>query len=221
MLQANKRKIQDVRDMTSTVLTKLLESQKLILKAIEECHADSYDASREPIKGISAEIDAIDNSIITVCSLYTPEAKDLREMVAFLKITSTLQRIVTNEKNYIKNMYICNPQTEEEIKAIIIETLAINRCTIKAVEYTIEMINEAEDHDRLRELESKISVEASKTDDIYSLAEKNILQTMTEEHLLKDENINLLKYVRKNLKIVERLEDISSWLMFARIGGRI
>jgi len=221
MLQANKRKIQDVRDMTSTVLTKLLESQKLILKAIEECHADSYDASREPIKGISAEIDAIDNSIVTVCSLYTPEAKDLREMVAFLKITSTLQRIVTNEKNYIKNMYICNPQTEEEIKAIIIETLAINRCTIKAVEYTIEMINEAEDHDRLRELESKISVEASKTDDIYSLAEKNILQTMTEKHLLKDQNMNLLKYVRKNLKIVERLEDIASWLLFARIGGRL
>jgi len=221
MLPANKRKIQDVRDMTSTVLTKLLESQKLILKAIEECHADSYDASREPIKGISAEIDAIDNSIITVFSLYTPEAKDLREMVAFLKITSTLQRIVTNEKNYIKNMYICNPQTEEEIKAIIIETLAINRCTIKAVEYTIEMINEAEDHDRLRELESKISVEASKTDDIYSLAEKNILQTMTEKHLLKDQNMNLLKYVRKNLKIVERLEDIASWLLFARIGGRL
>jgi len=221
MLLENERKIQDVRDMTSTVLTKLLESQKLILEAIEECNADSYDTSREPIKGISAEIDAIDNSVISICSRYTPEAKDLREMIAFLKITSTLQRIVTNEKNYIKNMYICNPQTEEEIKAIIIETLAINRCTIKAVEYTIEMINETEDHDRLRELESKISVEASKTDDIYSLAEKNILQTMTDNHLLKDENINLLKYVRKNLKIVERLEDISSWLMFARIGGRL
>lgn len=221
MLEANKQRLQGIRDMTSVVLENLLESQRLILKAIEECHADSYDASREPIRGISKRIDDIDISVLTICSLYAPEAKDLREMVAFLKITSTLQRIVTNEKNYIKNMYICNPSTEEEIKAIIIETLAINRCTIKAIEYSIEMIHETEDHDRLRELESKISVEASKTDDIYSLAEKDILQTMKGNHLLKDENINLLKYIRKNLKIVERLEDISSWLIFARIGGRV
>lgn len=218
MLEVNKQKIQEVRDMTSTVLTNLLESQKLILKAIEECHADSYDASREPIKGISKDIHDIDSSIVTICSLYTPEAKDLREMVAFLKITSSLQRIVTNEKNYIKNMNICNPNTEEEIKATILDTLAINRCTIKALEYTIEMINEEDDSDRLKELESKISVEASKTDDIYSLAEKDILQMMKNNLLLKDENINLLKYVRKNLKIVERLEDIASWLIFARIG---
>ena len=221
MLEANKQKLKEVREMTSAVLESLLESQRLILVAIEECHADSYDASREPIKGISKKIDDIDNSIVTVFSRYAPEARDLREMVAFLKITSSLQRIVTNEKNYIKNMRICNPDTEQEIKATIQDSLAINRCTINALEYTIEMVSETEDHDRLKELESKISVEASKTDDIYSLAEKDILQMMKNNNLLKDENINLLKYVRKNLKIIERLEDIASWLIFARIGGTL
>jgi len=83
------------------------------------------------------------------------------------------------------------------------------------------MVNEAEDRDRLREYASKISVEANKTDDIYSLMEKEILQSMNRDHQLKDEYVNLLKYIRKNLKIIDRLEDISSRLIFARIGGTL
>jgi len=51
--------------------------------------------------------------------------------------------------------------------------------------------------------------------------EKEILQSMDGEYLLKDEYVNLLKYIRKNLKIIERLEDISSRLIFARIGGTL
>ena len=150
---------------------------------------------------------------------YSPEARDLREMVAFLKITSSLQRISTNEKNYIKNMKICNPKTNPSIKQIIIDSLSINRCTICALEYTIEMMNEKEDRDRLLELASKIDVEASKTDDIYTMLEKDMLQNMNKEHSINDEYVRLLKYIRKNLKIIDRLEDISSKIMFARVGG--
>jgi len=221
MLQANEKRLIEIRENTAEVLESLLASQKLILRAIEECDRDNYEESRVPIKGISKKINDIDNSIVTVCSLYSPEAKDLREMVAFLKITSSLQRIVTNEKNYIKNMAICNPQTDEEIKVLIVDSLAINRCTIQALKYTIDMVNESSDHDKLREYESKISVEASKTDDIYTLTEKDLLQKMNKDHTLKEEHINLLKYIRKNLKIIERLEDIASRLIFARIGGTI
>ena len=53
------------------------------------------------------------------------------------------------------------------------------------------------------------------------MIEKDILQVMHQNHQLNEENINLLKYIRKNLKIVDRLEDIVSRLMFARIGGTL
>ena len=81
------------------------------------------------------------------------------------------------------------------------------------------MVRETEDRDRLKELAAKIEVEASKTDDIYSMLEKEILQNMDKSHKMRDEYFNLLKYIRKNLKIIDRLEDIASKLMFARIGG--
>lgn len=221
MLDKNLERLEDVRARTIEILDDLTISQKLALQALEKCDSESFEQVKIPLKQINKKADDIDNLILTVCALYSPEAKDLREMIAFLKITSSLQRIANNEKNYMKNMAICNPDSDEKIKRVIKESLSINRCTIKALEYTIEMIRETEDMDRLEELAAKIDVEYSKTDDIYSIIEKDLLQEMHQEHKLNEEHINLLKYIRKNLKIVDRLEDIVSRLIFARIGGKL
>ena len=221
MLSKNEEKLVDVRARTVEILEDLTISQKLALHALEECDSKSFEQVKVPLKSINKKADDIDNLILTVCALYSPEAKDLREIIAFLKITSSLQRIANNEKNYMKNMAICNPESDEEIKRVIKESLSINRCTIKALEYTIEMINETEDVDRIQELSAKIAVEYSKTDDIYTILEKDVLQIMHQERELNESYINLLKYIRKNLKIIDRLEDIVSRLMFARIGGKL
>lgn len=221
MLNKNEEKLAEVRERTIEILEDLTISQKLALQALETCDSKSFERVKVPLKMINQKADDIDNLILTACALYTPEARDLREMVAFLKITSSLQRVATNEKNYMKNMAICNPESDEDIKRVIKESLSINRCTIKALEYTIQMINETEDMDKIKELAARIDVEYSKTDDIYSMIEKDILQMMHQDHQLKEEYINLLKYIRKNLKIIDRLEDIVSRLKFARIGGRL
>jgi phosphate transport system protein len=221
MLPQNIEKINEVREKTSEVLNDLLRSQRLVLQALEECDERSYEQAMVPIKGIDVKVDEIDRLVVAVMVRYSPEARDLREMIAFLKIASSLQRLATNEKNYIKNMRICNSQTDNEIKKIIIESLSINRCTIRAIEYAIEMIGIVENKEYLREVASRIDVEASKTDDIYGMIEKDVLQKMNSEHLLNEDFIHALKYIRKNLKIIDRLEDISSKLLFARAGGHL
>jgi len=221
MLPLNKQKIEEVRERTTEVLNDLLISQRLVLQALSDCDEKSYEQTKVPLKGINSKVEEIDQLVVAVLVRYSPEAKDLREMVAFLKITSSLQRIATNEKNYIKNMKICNPETDPEIKRVIVDSLSINKCTIRALEYTIEMMNEKEDKDKLHEIASKIDVEASKTDDIYGMIEKDMLQKMDVAHKLNEDYVNLLKYIRKNLKIIDRLEDISAKLMFARVGGTL
>jgi len=221
MLTKNEEKLAEVRERTVEILNDLTISQKLALQALEICDSKSFEQVKVPLKSIGKKVTDIDNLILTIFALYTPEARDLREMVAFLKITSALQRIATNEKNYIKNMAICNPELDEDIKRIIKESLHINRCTIRTLEYTMEMVNETEDMEKLKELNAKIDVEYSKTDDIYAMIEKDVLQVMHNTYSMNDENVNILKYIRKNLKIIDRLEDISSRLLFARIGGKL
>lgn len=221
MLSRNEQKLAEVREKTAEILEDLTISQKLALQALENCDSKSFEQVKVPLKTINKKVEDIDNLILKIFALYTPEASDLREMVAFLKITSALQRIATNEKNYIKNMEICNPESDNEIKRVIKESLSINRCTIRALEYTIDMINETEDIDMIKELSAKLAVEYSKTDDIYTMIEKDVLQIMHQKHELNEEYINLLKYIRKNLKIVDRLEDIASRVTFARVGGKL
>jgi len=221
MLTRNEEKLAEVREKTAEILEDLMISQKLALQAIEACDSKSFDQVKVPLKTINKKVENVDNLILSIFALYTPEARDLREMVAFLKITSSLQRIAINEKNYMKNMEICNPESNDDVRRVIKESLSINRCAIKALEYTVEMIHEIEDKDRLRELASKVDVENSKTDDIYSLIEKDTLQRMHKDHLVNEDMLNLLKYIRKNSKILDRLEDISSRLIFARIGGKL
>jgi len=221
MLSKNAERLEEVRERTIEILEDLTISQKLALQALEECDSKSFEQVKVPLKTINKKANEIDNLILTVCALYSPEAGDLRELIAFLKITSALQRIATNEKNYMKNMEICNPESDDEIKRVIKESLSINRCTIKALEYTIEMIHETEDEDKLNELAARINVEYSKTDDIYSMIEKDLLQKMHKDHQVNEDYINLMKYIRKNLKIIDRLEDIVSRLIFARIGGKL
>jgi len=221
LLSKNEEKLEAVREKTAEILEDLMISQKLALQAIEACDSKSFDQVKVPFKTINKKVDDVDNLILSIFALYSPEAKDLREMVAFLKITSSLQRIAMNEKNYMKNMEICNPESGEMVRRVIKESLPLNRCTIKALEYTIEMVHETEDKDRLKDLASKVEVENSKTDDIYSLLEKDALQIMHKEHTINEETLNLLKFIRKNSKIIDRLEDISSRLIFARIGGKL
>ncbi|WP_294957774.1 PhoU domain-containing protein [Sulfurovum sp.] len=221
MLSKNAQKLAEVRERTAEILEDLTISQKIALKALEECDSKSFEQVKVPLKKISERLEGIDNLILSIFALYTPEAKDLREMVAFLKITSSLQRIATNEKNYIKNMEICNPNSTEDVKKIIQLSLGINKCTITALEYAIDMIKETEDQDRIQELAAKISVEYSKTDDIYSMIEKDILQVMHKNHELDEHQTDMLKYIRKNLKIIDRLEDVAGRLIFARVGGKL
>jgi phosphate transport system protein len=116
-------------------------------------------------------------------------------------------------------MNLCNANADENIKKIIKQSLSINRCTIKAFEYTIEIIYEVEDKDKIEELASKIEVEYSKTEDIYSMIEKDVLELMKSEFNENKNYMDLLKYLRKNLKIIDRLEDIVTRITFARISN--
>jgi len=54
------------------------------------------EAVRKNLKCVTSCTEKIDNDIVLIFARYTPEARDLREMVSYLKITSALNRIRTN-----------------------------------------------------------------------------------------------------------------------------
>jgi len=210
-----------VRDSVIDLVENLKDVNAMALEGVEKWSVEELDRARKEIKDFKTLTEKIDNDIVIIFAKFTPTARDLREMVSYFKITSALNRIQNNTNSYLKNMQTVVMEDNSEIKEFIIDSLRINRYTIKAFDYTIEMLNTFEDDDKIKKLNSKITVEQSKTEDIYSLLEKEIVQKMSDADVNVQEYFNLLKYFRKNLKIIDRLETIAQRIIFARMGGKL
>ena len=216
---------QDARHTVRADVLKVLEglarANKEGLEALKATDAVKLEEARNTLKDISKETEKIDNDIVLIFAKYTPEARDLREMVSYLKITSALNRIRTNINNYLKNMQSMLMEKNDNIRQLIQDSLSINRCTLNAFEQSMEMFQTFDDNDKIKALAVKIDVEYSKTDDIYTLLEKEVIQKIGSADGLAEEYFNLLKYIRKNLKIIDRLDSMAQRVIFARMGGKL
>ncbi|MDM5263173.1 hypothetical protein PF327_03110 [Sulfurovum sp. XTW-4] len=210
-----------VRADVLSVLEGLATANKEGLEALQAIDAVKLEEARSRLKDISQETEKIDNDIVLIFAKYTPEARDLRELVSYLKITSALNRIRTNINSYLKNMQSMLMEKNDKMTQLIQDSLSINRCTLNAFDYTIEMLQTFDDNDQVKALAARIDVEYSKTDDIYTLLEKDVIQQIGNADGLAEEYFNLLKHIRKNLKIIDRLESVSQRVIFARMGGKL
>jgi len=208
-----------IRSEVIGVVESLREANKRALEALESSDAEALEKAREePIKNLSDKTEKIDNDIVRIFVRFSPEARDLREMVSYLKITSALNRIRTNINNYLKNMQHIVTLDSPDIHQIIKESLKINRSTLNSFDYILEMLQTFDNNSRVKELAKKIEIEYSKTDDIYSVIEKEVIQKISDSYKEAEE---YLKYIRKNLKIIDKLEAISRRVIFARMGGKL
>ncbi len=210
-----------VRDTVIDLVKNLADTNKLALEAMEKRDVAALEEARSGLKEMASVTEKIDNDVVVIFAKFTPSARDLREMVSYLKITSALNRIRNNINSYLKNMQSILVEESEDIKSLIDDSLRINKCTLNAFDYTLEMLNTFDDDDKIKKLASKIAVEYSKTEDIYSILEKDMVQKMNDATCNAQEYFNLLKYFRKNLKIIDRLDSIAHRVIFARMGGKL
>jgi len=122
MLQRYREARDEVRAEVIGVVESLREANKRALKALESSEAEALENAREPIKNLSDKTEKIDNDIVRIFVKFSPEARDLREMVSYLKITSALNRIRTNINNYLKNMQHIVTLDSQNIHQIIRES---------------------------------------------------------------------------------------------------
>ena len=210
-----------VRDRVIELVEELAKTNEVALEAIRNRNADALEKARNELKEMAEITETIDNDIVVIFAKFTPGARDLREMVSYFKVTSALNRIRTYTNNYLKNMQMVLVEDCESMIEFIDDSLRINKCTLNAFEYTIEMLNTFDDDDKIKKLSAQISVESSKTEDIYSILEKEMVQHMSTKNESPENYFNLLKFFRKNLKVIDRLETIAQRVIFARMGGKL
>lgn len=217
MLSKYEEKLVSIRGSVVEIINGLISANKTILEALEDCDSEKFELSKSFIKNVSNKTEEIDRAIITTLALHTPEARDLRELVAFLKITNELVRASSNTRSFVKGFQdVCG---EVDMKMINEYALPMQSSTVDSLVFTAQMLT-LDCVDEVQESFNKALIAENKTDDLYEMLEADVLkQSSSETEFVKYHS--MLSALRKSEKVADRALSIASLLLYARNGGQI
>ncbi len=168
---------------------------------------------------IEAMADAIDNEAISILSLYSPSAKDLRKLIAFLKISGELVRVYSNSISFIQKFYLPF-QANLKKKKILKHVLPMQRMAVDALRTSIEMLS-MDQEENIKQAYSKVYMEENQTDELFQLAEKNIMKLSSSNIELTLDYLTVLSAIRRVERVSDRALSIASILYYAKLGGEL
>jgi len=209
--------LNNIKNKLQLIGNDLVSANELILDALHDCDTVKFNEARNYIKNITSKTDDIDNSIIKVLALYTPEARDLRQVVAYFKITNELARACSNTRSFIRGFTdVC---AEVDVNTINEYALPMQASTVQAIKTTIAMLS-IDDADELKEMYEEVLIEEHKTDDLYEMVERSLV-TQAEGTNDFEKFHKMLKALRKSEKIAGRAISVANLLVYIKVGGSL
>ncbi|MBU1927910.1 PhoU family transcriptional regulator [bacterium] len=219
MISKYDHKIDQVREQITSLLKNIAGASELSLKAYEKNDSESFKAVQEMLGNIAVQGDMIDNEIIKTFALFGPEAKELRSLVAYLKMTNELVRIGDSIKKYAKRMKE-HLNSECDLTPLNSTIVQLHKSTVNALAYILECFSNLESCN-IEEYYAKIMVEESKNDDLFSILEKEIMGLIIIEQELSIEYVKVLGTLRKLERSCDRSVNIANLMMYAKKGGQL
>ncbi len=212
-------KIDEIRGLIHNLLESIVVANQMSLESYNSGDLDAYKEIQEKFNNIEVHGDIIDNEIIKTFALFGPEAKELRSLVAYLKMTNEIVRIGEGVRKYAKRMKQ-HSESECNLEPLNGTIIQLHKSTVKALEYILECFKDL-DECNIEEYYRKIMVEESKNDDIFSILEKDIMTLIIEERELSPEYVKVLGTLRKLERTCDRSVNIANLMMYAKQGGEI
>ena len=219
MLKTYEEKRDYIKDEVLSIGNNVVEALEVSLKILKNDDISAFKDIDLSVKKLSNKSNEIDNEIVTTLALYSPEAKDLREMVSYLKITNELIRAAGNVKEYTK---VFRKAFSEDLNTntILEYTIPLHKSSLLALKTAISMLEEI-NNEVIEDKYHKVIVEESKADDLYAMVGKNILKQVTKNLELSKEYFDILSSLRKLERTSDRASSIASLALFAQVGGEI
>lgn len=214
MLVSYKKKIQVIQKDIISSLSKMIKANKSIIDEIETKKNTEVDIKKyhlkylENKKKIKRKIDKIDDTIVATIALHSPEAKDLKILVSYLKISDLMLRISYNIRAFIKY----SSSENINIKNINKYILPISKINIESLDNIINIISSS-DIDEMSSLYEKILVSEDKVSDLQKDSEKTLMELITNKNSF-NEYYEILNLLRKSKSTRERIMSISLFLMY-------
>lgn len=219
MLRKYDEKVIEVRDELISIGETVVDSLGDALTFIKDDNISSLKDISVSFKTLDSKSSEIDNKIITTLALYSPEATDLREMVAYLKCTNELMRSAKNVKEFLK-LFRKAYSDDLNTKMINEYTIPLLKSAKLSLETSVSMIDDR-NKEHIEEKYQRVQIEETKTDDLYEMVEKNILKLMSKNLELAKEYFDILSSLRRLERTSDRAVSLANLLQFAEIGGEL
>jgi phosphate transport system protein len=210
MLKDYENELNFVKESLSEIVVDIKDANIEFLENLET------NQPLDSLRDISSRCSQIDNKLVLILAKYSPEASDLRSVVAYLKITTILVRIASNTRKLIKSF------KEANIDNAIVNSyfMPMHKEAIKALGAVDEMLN-SNSSDELKDIFNIVVISESKSDDFFEVLEENIVQKSGQDIDEFKRYQKLLYIARKSEKISDRALSISSLLLYAKVGGEL
>lgn len=220
MLDNYKRKVNDIEN-------KLIELIFILKKAYEK----SYDEHKKPddqyasiimemFENFNEKAIIIDNNIVTVLAMFSPEATALRRLVVYLKMTNELVKLADGIVKYSSKMqyFLFIPNFLDDFRD---ELLELHKSIIISLDLIKERFDNKDVEENLKSLHKQIVIQEAKNDEIYRALESKLIFRVTESGENITESIDLIKILRKLERACDHTANISKILKFAESGGKL
>lgn len=220
MLTTEQKQLKSILDKLLVLGMSTLSTNEQILEALQKCNSCKLSHVEKLTKKERYKaIDEIDNLIIKIFALYSPEASDLRELVAFLKITNEFDRIANNCHSFIRDFP--NAIDSDVDKELILEyAIPLQKTSVNALSNALGIL-QTDDKQLVEERYKAVVVEESKNDDLYKIIEKSLLKKIDKNMSLSLDYQNVMAALRRLEKVADRALSIAGLLHYAKIGGEL
>lgn len=219
MLSKYDEKINSIRAKISNLLRDITTADELSLEAFKLSDKVKFKEVEKSLSKIGLKGDDIDNEIIKTFALFGPEAKELRFLVAYLKMTNEIVRTGEGVKKYARRMseHTSNGCNIEPFKPSI---LLLHKSSVNALRYILECFDEYQNCN-YEDTYRKVLVEESMNDDLFNVLEKEILNKIIDEKELSIDYVKILGSLRKLERSCDRSVNIANLMVYAEQGGEI
>ncbi len=220
MLPTEAEKLKSISDQVMQLGQSMLYTNELILDALKNCDVCRLNEIQIlPKKERYVTIDKIDNLIIQAFARYKPEARDLRKLVAFLKITNELDRIANSCNSFIRDFP--RALSNQLDKNIILEySIPLQKSSVNALSSALDIIK-SHDKESVDEHYKTVVIEENTNDDLYKMIEKNLLKKINKDVYLTKEYQDIMAALRRLEKVADRALSIANLMHYAKVGGEI
>ncbi len=219
MLQNYKEILKKNQKRVLSLAEDVLKAYELAYEALKNSDIQKANKARDMLKDSHDKNSKIDNEIIKTLALFSPEARDLRVVIAYLKIASELTRITDYIRSFAKRVKI-QISSDLDLGGLKDDVFAFANSAYKSLSASISAIK-TDNEDELENLYRKVNVEESKCDDILSLIEKKLIEQICIVPENASELISFLNGLRRLERISDRSVNIVKLAYFAQKGGKL